>query len=72
MGNLRTLFYVIMFKKNLDAALLKQPNALIILTGDFNPTSTGFNQKYITVLHLTVMQYYNTIWLSAGPVCSIL
>ena len=35
-------------QKNLDAALLKQPNALIILTGDFNPTSTGFNQKYIT------------------------
>ena len=32
-------------QKNLDAALLKQPNALIILTGDFNPTSTGFNQS---------------------------
>ncbi len=35
-------------QKNLDAALLKQLNALIILTSDFNPTSTGFKQKYIT------------------------
>ena len=35
-------------QKNLDAALLKQPNALSILTGDFNPTSTGLKQKYIT------------------------
>ncbi len=35
-------------QKNLDAALLKQPNALIILTGDFNTNSNGFKQKYIT------------------------
>ena len=35
-------------RKNLGAALLKQPNALIILTGDFCPTWTGFKQKYIT------------------------
>ncbi len=35
-------------QKNLDAALLKQSNALINLTGDFNPISTGFKQKYIT------------------------
>ena len=26
----------------------KQPNAIIMLTGGFNHTSTGFKQKYIT------------------------
>ena len=35
-------------RKNLDASLVKQPNALIMLTGDLHPTSTGFKQKYIT------------------------
>ena len=35
-------------QKNLDALLLKQPNALVVLTGDFNPTSTGFRAEYIT------------------------
>ena len=34
-------------QKNLDALLLKQPNALVVLTGDFNPTSTGFQAQYI-------------------------
>ena len=34
-------------QKNLDALLLKQPNALVVLTGDFNPTSTGSQAKYI-------------------------
>ena len=29
-------------QKNLDALFLKQPNALVVLTADFNPTSTGF------------------------------
>ena len=35
-------------QKNLDALLLKQPNALVVLTGDFNSTSTGFGVEYIT------------------------
>ena len=26
---------------------MKQPNALVVLTGDFNPTSTGFQAQYI-------------------------
>ena len=34
-------------QKNLDALLLKQPNALVVLTGDFNSTSTGFQAQYI-------------------------
>ena len=34
-------------QKNLDALLLKQPNAFVVLTGDFNPTSTGFQAQYI-------------------------
>ena len=34
-------------QKNLDVLLLKQPNALVVLTGDFNPTSTGFQAQYI-------------------------
>lgn len=29
-------------QKNLDTLLLKQPNALVVLTGDINPASTGF------------------------------
>ena len=34
-------------RKNLDMLLRKQPNALAVLTGDFNPTSTGFRAQYI-------------------------
>ena len=33
---------------NLDTLLVKHPNALAIITGDFNPTSTGFNVKDLT------------------------
>ena len=33
---------------NLDPLLVKHPNALAIITGDFNPTSTGFNVKDLT------------------------
>ena len=32
-------------QKNLDTLLLKQPNALVVLTGDFNPTATGFQAQ---------------------------
>ena len=35
-------------RKNLDALLIKQPNALVLVTGDFNPTSTGINLKDLT------------------------
>ena len=34
-------------QKNLDALLSKQPNALVLITGDFNPNSTGFQAKHI-------------------------
>ena len=33
---------------NLDTLLVKHPNALAIITGDFDPTSTGFNVKELT------------------------
>ena len=33
---------------NLDTLLVKHPNALVIITGDFNPTSTVFNVKDLT------------------------
>ena len=33
---------------NLDTLLVKHPNALVIITGDFNPTSTGFNVNNLT------------------------
>ena len=33
---------------NLDTLLVKHPNALAIITGDFNPTSTEFNVKDLT------------------------
>ncbi len=35
-------------QNNLNTLLCKEPNALVLLTGDFNPTSTGFKMKYIT------------------------
>lgn len=35
-------------QKNLDTLLSKQPNALAIITGDFNPNTTGLRQKDIT------------------------
>jgi hypothetical protein len=31
-----------------DNLLANQPNALVILTGDFNPTSTGLKSKDLT------------------------
>ena len=36
------------FPKNLDEIRSNQPNALIIITGDFNPKSTGLKAKDIT------------------------
>jgi hypothetical protein len=35
-------------QKNLDEIVSSRPNALIIITGDFNPKSTGLKVKYIT------------------------
>ena len=35
-------------RSNLDSLLMKQPNSLVIITGDFNPNSTGFNVTYLT------------------------
>ena len=35
-------------QRNLDNLLVNQPNALVILTGDFNPTSTGLKSKDLT------------------------
>ena len=35
-------------QRNLDLVLSSQPNALVIITGDFNPTTTGLKAKDIT------------------------
>ena len=35
-------------RTNLDAFLIKQPNALLLVTGDFNSMSTGINLKDLT------------------------
>ena len=41
-------------QKNLDLILSRQPNALVIITGDFNPTTTGLKCKNIAqVNHLS-------------------
>ena len=32
-------------RSNLDSLLMKQPNALVVIGGDFNPTSTGLKLK---------------------------
>ena len=49
-------------QNNLDSLLFKEPNAwLVILTGDFNPTSTGFKMKYVTqVNHLKQLVSFKT------------
>ena len=48
-------------QNNLDSSLFKEPNALVLLTGDFNPSSTGFKMKYIThVNHLKQLISFKT------------
>ena len=48
-------------QNNLDSLLFKEPNALVLLTGDFNPSSTGFKMKYITqVNHLKQLLSFKT------------
>ena len=48
-------------QKNLDALLSKQPNALVPITGDFNPSSTGFQDKHIVqVNHLKQLVTFRT------------
>lgn len=47
--------------KNLDTLLSNQPNALVIVTGDFNPSSTGLKVKDITqVNHLKQLVTFKT------------
>ena len=48
-------------QNNLDSLLFKEPNALVLLTGDFNPTSTGFKMKYVTQMnHLKQLISFKT------------
>ena len=48
-------------QKNLDLILSKQPNALVIITGDFNPTTTGLKCKDIAqVNHLSQLVKFKT------------
>ena len=48
-------------QNNLDSLLFEEPNALVLLTGDFNPTSTGFKMKYITQMnHLKQLISFKT------------
>ena len=45
-------------QNNLDLILSKQPNALVIITGDFNPTTTGLKCKDIAqVNHLSQLKF---------------
>jgi hypothetical protein len=34
-------------QSNVDCFLCRHPDAVVIVTGDFNPTSTGFNDKHL-------------------------
>ena len=48
-------------QKNLDLILSKQPNALVIITGDINPTTTGLKCKDIAqVYHLSQLVKFKT------------
>lgn len=47
--------------RNLDVILSKQPNSLVIITGDFNPTSTGLKLKDLTQPnHLKQQVFFTT------------
>ena len=48
-------------QKNLDLILSKQPNALVIITGDINPTTTGLKCRDIAqVYHLSQLVKFKT------------
>jgi exonuclease III len=48
-------------QRNLDKLLRKYPNALVVITGDFNPNSTGLKQTHLTLLnHLKQLVTFNT------------
>ena len=42
-------------QRNMDTYLLKHPNAMVILTGDFNPTSTGLHSAGAPKENITVI-----------------
>ena len=37
-------------RSNLDSLLIKQRNALVVIAGDFNPTSTGLKLKWLDAI----------------------
>lgn len=46
---------------NIDKFLMKHPNAMIIVTGDFNPSSTGMDKKSISSINsLKQLVCFNT------------
>ena len=53
--------YLDRIQRNLDAIMIRQPNALVLITGDFNPTSTWFKSKDIAqVSHLKQLVTFKT------------
>ena len=54
-------------RTNLDK-LLMQPNSLVIITGDFNATSTGINPKDLTQPNRTILSRWLTLrWGTRAP-----
>ena len=48
-------------QSNIDNFLTKHPNAMVIVTGDFNPTSTGLDPKSVCIPnHLTQLVKFYT------------
>ena len=48
-------------QRNMDMYLSKHPNAMVILTGDFNPTSTGlYSDSIARPNHLKQLVQFNT------------
>ena len=48
-------------QSNIDNFLTKHPNAMVIVTGDFNPTSTGLDPKSVCIPnHLTQLVTFYT------------
>jgi hypothetical protein len=44
-------------QNNFDSLLFKEPNALVLLTGDFNPSSTGLKIKYFKTRDSAILDW---------------
>ena len=39
-------------QSNVDSFLCRHPDAVVMVTSDFNPSSTGFNEKHLKIIYV--------------------